>query len=291
MDNYLTTTNPDIVLLMLGTNDMDSSQSVSEIINSLGNIIDSIVEKLPDTKVLVSTVPPAGDGQRGTRVQKTEEYNQAIPGMVASKNSDNIRFVDMFSSNVPGHLTKQDITTPQNGDNGLHPTLEGYEKIASFWYEALNTLGTDQGTFSVDRDILVEIENLVGSAFNDTLVGDAGDNRINGNSGDDLIEGGNGADTLIGGGGADTFTYNSASAGQDLLTDFDRTQGDQFQISAAGFGGGLQAGVDLSGSVSSTGVFVSGNAPTALGSSANFLYDTATGLLSVDLDGARFPGA
>lgn len=68
------------------------------------------------------------------------------------------------------------------------------------------------------------------------------------------------------------------------ITDFNPSQ-DSFNISAAGFGGGLVADVPLNLTASKTGVFVSGANPASLGTSANFWYNTDTGLLSFDSDG------
>jgi Ca2+-binding RTX toxin-like protein len=71
-------------------------------------------------------------------------------------------------------------------------------------------------------DILVSIENLTGSAFNDALTGNAGANRLDGGAGNDSIQGGAGDDVLIGGDGADaldggtginTADYSGSSAG------------------------------------------------------------------------------
>ncbi|MGZ9098168.1 MAG: cadherin-like domain-containing protein [Brevundimonas sp.] len=45
-------------------------------------------------------------------------------------------------------------------------------------------------------DILVDMDNLTGSAFADVLTGDAGDNRIAGGAGADVMDGGPGFDTL-----------------------------------------------------------------------------------------------
>jgi Ca2+-binding RTX toxin-like protein len=53
-------------------------------------------------------------------------------------------------------------------------------------------------------DILIDIENLIGSQSGDTLIGDAGDNSLDGGDGDDHLIGGVGADTLIGGSAAPT---------------------------------------------------------------------------------------
>jgi Ca2+-binding RTX toxin-like protein len=57
------------------------------------------------------------------------------------------------------------------------------------------------------------IENLTGSAFDDTLSGDANNNVLDGGVGDDVLDGGAGADTLIGGAGNNTASYDSASGG------------------------------------------------------------------------------
>jgi len=54
-------------------------------------------------------------------------------------------------------------------------------------------------------DVLLNIENIFGSAFDDVLTGDGGDNIINGFSGDDTLAGGDGDDSMEGGQGNDTF--------------------------------------------------------------------------------------
>ncbi|RZJ29900.1 MAG: calcium-binding protein, partial [Brevundimonas sp.] len=51
-------------------------------------------------------------------------------------------------------------------------------------------------------DVLVSIENLTGSAFNDLLIGDASENVLRGGTGADTLLGLAGADVLIGGAGA-----------------------------------------------------------------------------------------
>ncbi|MFG6461195.1 PA14 domain-containing protein [Roseateles sp. DXS20W] len=62
-------------------------------------------------------------------------------------------------------------------------------------------------------DSFQSIENLTGSAFDDTLEGDAGVNRLLGGAGDDVLIGGAGADVLSGGAGSDTASYAGALSG------------------------------------------------------------------------------
>jgi Ca2+-binding RTX toxin-like protein len=60
-------------------------------------------------------------------------------------------------------------------------------------------------------DTLSNIENLLGSAFNDILTGNGGANALSGGAGADTLVGGAGADALNGGDGVDAADY-SASA-------------------------------------------------------------------------------
>ena len=81
---------------------------------------------------------------------------------------------------------------------------------------AENTGGDAQG------DTLTEIENLTGSAQDDTLTGNMVSNRLSGGAGADTLSGGKGDDTLIGGTGRDrlrggdgddTADYSESAAG------------------------------------------------------------------------------
>jgi Ca2+-binding RTX toxin-like protein len=75
-------------------------------------------------------------------------------------------------------------------------------------------------------DILLQIEQVLGSAFLDVITGDAGANTLWGMAGDDVLTGGGGADVLKGGAGNDHFSYGAtgdstvAAAGRDTILDF-----------------------------------------------------------------------
>ncbi len=82
-------------------------------------------------------------------------------------------------------------------------------------------LSTDTGRGGdAEGDVLVAIENVTGSAGDDTLTGDEGANVLSGGAGDDLLTGGAGADTIDGGAGNDTASYAGSDQGVtvDLAT-------------------------------------------------------------------------
>ncbi|RBL69992.1 type I secretion target [Pseudomonas sp. MWU13-2625] len=92
----------------------------------------------------------------------------------------------------------------------------------------LGLLGA-QNTIGAGIDTITNVENLIGSNFNDTLTGDNNNNVINGGLGNDILNGGGGDDlliggmgnnTLTGGPGADTFQYLKGNSGHDTITDF-----------------------------------------------------------------------
>ncbi|WP_210190400.1 calcium-binding protein [Ensifer aridi] len=72
-----------------------------------------------------------------------------------------------------------------------------------------------------DGDVLIGIENLLGSQYADSLLGSSaanwlngqdGDDTLDGREGDDVLIGGAGADILIGGTGTDMASYTMASS-------------------------------------------------------------------------------
>jgi Ca2+-binding RTX toxin-like protein len=61
------------------------------------------------------------------------------------------------------------------------------------------------------NDTLISIEDVEGSAFDDSFIGSAGSNHITGGDGNDYIDGGAGDDVLDGGAGSDTVSFVSSS--------------------------------------------------------------------------------
>ncbi|WP_445626190.1 beta strand repeat-containing protein [Nostoc sp. DSM 114167] len=115
---------------------------------------------------------------------------------------------------------------------------------------------------------------------NNTVIGGNGDDTLTGGIGDAILIGGKGNDRLFGEGGTDTFVFNSFDEGLDLIRDFGAINepNEIIQVSAAGFGGSLSAGV-LQASQ-----FTLGESATTL--LQRFIYNSTTGALFFDRDGS-----
>ena len=73
-------------------------------------------------------------------------------------------------------------------------------------------ISTQQNTIGAGLDTLTNIENMIGSDFNDNLTGDTKNNVLTGGAGNDTLRGWNGLDTMMGGLGNDTYLFKKVGA-------------------------------------------------------------------------------
>ena len=121
-------------------------------------------------------------------------FNAVATGAAASLNSIDDNF----------------IATPNDDyfDGGIENDTIDYNNSLKAVIASLDYL-IAQNTQGSGNDTLLNIENLIGSSFNDLLVGNAQDNIIKGNAGNDVLVGGQGNDLLDGGDGIDGVDYVS----------------------------------------------------------------------------------
>ena len=117
-----------------------------------------------------------------------------------------------------------DILTGDAEDNEMEggggaDIIEGGDGVDTVSYEGsseaveINLVTGEHQGGDAEGDTIREVENIIGSAYDDTLIGDSEDNVVEGGGGDDFIEGGDGADSINGGDGVDTISYESSSEG------------------------------------------------------------------------------
>ncbi|KRE15964.1 hypothetical protein ASE66_09255 [Bosea sp. Root483D1] len=173
------------------------------------------------------------------------------------------------------------------GTSGIGDTAS-YASSAAGVTVDLSLAGPQVSAGDAAGDTLTNIENIDGSAFNDSLKGDSGSNLIVGGDGNDLIEGGAGADELIGGAGADTLSYAGSSGAVTVnLATSTATGGDATGDTFGGFENLIGSAHDdtLTGDAGANTIEGGAGADTLSGAVGNdtLSYAGSSGGVTVDL--------
>ncbi len=130
---------PDIICLLLGTNDVrnDHDRTSSDLVYSNLKTILAIFSKFKDldgnkTQILLSTIPPIPDGVPFPFTIESQErvVNEINPLIVKIGKEENLPVVDNTTL-----FLKEPGLLPE-----VHPTEEGYRRLAQNWFEALRPL-------------------------------------------------------------------------------------------------------------------------------------------------------
>ena len=121
-------------------------------------------------------------------------------------------FVGEFSGNTRYFVNNGQLLVSKPGNDVLTGTPSNNDTVTYASAIAPITvslaIGVQQNTGGAGLDTLINIENLVGSSFNDNLIGNTKNNSLNGRAGNDTLDGGVGSDSMIGGLGNDSFVVN-----------------------------------------------------------------------------------
>ena len=133
-DTAISSYHPNIVLLMIGTNDINGNIDVANAPKRLGQLIDEITTDAPSALVVVATIIPIGAPNAD---QKVQTYNAAIPGLVNTRASagKHVVFLDTYTA----FAANQNYQTALKAD-GLHPNSAGYVVLGQSFYGAIGAL-------------------------------------------------------------------------------------------------------------------------------------------------------
>ncbi|WP_416900382.1 MAG: hypothetical protein ACMVY4_00765 [Minwuia sp.] len=143
--------------------------------------------------------------------------------LIAGNGGGDILDGDDGADTLQGGAGDDTLSGSQGSDS-----LDGGDGIDTADYSnATGSVGVDLNTgFSNEDngqefDTLTGIENLTGSAFDDTLNGDGNANVLNGGTGGDVLSGAAGDDTLLGDAGADVISIGTGADSVDAGADND----------------------------------------------------------------------
>jgi len=220
------------------------------------------------------------DGQGGSRSASVDIYvSSTINGTDASEtlpagsDADESFFAMDGDDTILGSGGNDDI----NGGNGIDTV--SYASSTDGVYVDLTNGNQQSVSLSQGADTLYSIENVDGSAFNDTLIGDMGANLLIGADGDDTLTGGGGADVLDGGNGKNLYIYNSAADSTQGAADVIKSLTPQDAIQFIGMRGmtfvstsSTDAATFMAGGMAADTVYY-----VSVGSGNNFIYVNGAG--------------
>ncbi|KAF7870281.1 hypothetical protein EAF04_004028 [Stromatinia cepivora] len=141
---------PNLVLLMAGTNDMNDLLNVTSAPDRLSALIDEIISSVPNVAVIVAQITPAAN----TTVEDAiVTFNSMIPDIVASKVSAGQK---VSTVNMMDYVTVNDLA------DGLHPTDHGYQQMAKAWFAGIKEA---QKKGWIDLPVSTNVTNLTNSTI------------------------------------------------------------------------------------------------------------------------------
>jgi lysophospholipase L1-like esterase len=131
VDAALSQFHPHIVLLMIGTNDVNISLDLANAPTRLGALFDRITSDAPNALLVVAKLVPTTNDTTNGRVRT---YNDAIPGLVQTRAAagKHIVMVDMYTAFTSNASYKTALMSDE-----LHPNNAGYSVMAQTWYAAI----------------------------------------------------------------------------------------------------------------------------------------------------------
>ncbi|MDQ7054819.1 MAG: Ig-like domain-containing protein [candidate division KSB1 bacterium] len=140
-------TNPDIVLVHVGTNDITQGQTVASTLTDIERAIDDIHAYNANAKILVAGIVPRADD--ANLDNETGQLNTSIQDLVNQKKGAGYKiwYVDHYNN----FKSNANWATDYMSADGVHPNDTGYQVMADLFFTAIQTaLAADSTPVVVD---------------------------------------------------------------------------------------------------------------------------------------------
>ncbi len=119
---------PDVILLVVGGNDLFRDYEVKTAPERYLALVEKILKAAPNARLFAGSTLKTSSPIYNRRVKR---FNKKIARYVSElqKENKNLVWVDMFKEST---ITADDTT------DGVHPTYDGYKKMAEVWYRVLS---------------------------------------------------------------------------------------------------------------------------------------------------------
>lgn len=132
LPGWLAYSQPDMVMMMLGTNDVWNGIPTAQIITALSTLVDQMRAQKPTMRVLVAKIPPMNPG--GCTACDWPGASKALGDAIAtwaptkSTAASPVTVVDCYTGFVAADFS-----------DGVHMTDSGTAKLANCWYEPVKS--------------------------------------------------------------------------------------------------------------------------------------------------------
>jgi len=128
------TDDPDVIILLIGTNDYGAGDDTINATNRLDALITKMATYRPYAKIIVSTLTRRGE-PHNTQIQTT--FNPYVPIIVANHAAlgRQVYFTDLYNA----------VPLSDMPDN-LHPNADGYAKMATNWFTRITEHFSPEGS-------------------------------------------------------------------------------------------------------------------------------------------------
>lgn len=131
----LATVKPNVILIMLGTNDINSNIDVTTAPERLSKLLDTIYAQpgVGSPTILLASIPPNRTNPAAT--ERTAAFNAKLPALVKEQRDKgrDIFFVDQFTP------LDANYATVMRSDN-LHPIAAGNTSLAKQWFTKIEEI-------------------------------------------------------------------------------------------------------------------------------------------------------
>lgn len=144
------TEDPDVILIMIGTNDFGQNYDVNNATNRMNTLITLLTTRWPHCKVVVASLTKRGE-PLNTNIQTN--FNNSLPGIVSNfaAAGKQVTFTDMYTA-VPVDAV--------NMPDSLHPNTTGYGRMATNWFAAVTNVISPVGTTNAPAVVRARAQSL-----------------------------------------------------------------------------------------------------------------------------------
>jgi lysophospholipase L1-like esterase len=127
----ITMFHPHIILMMIGTNDINQNIDVANAPTRLAALIDQITTAAPSSLLVVAQIVPTTTDATNTRIMA---YNAAMPALIAQRAAagKHVQLVNMYGAFTAHADYKTSLMT-----DDLHPNTAGYALLGMTWYQTV----------------------------------------------------------------------------------------------------------------------------------------------------------